>query len=332
MCHLIEKTQKSTILFLIITNMNVFNNKKFDNQSFFTAIKANRNYLMGVAMLLVIVFHFFCWVTNPIGKLNIGFIGVDIFLFLSGFGLSYSFEKNGLLDFYKRRIIRIYPTYFLAVTLTYIFVKWSPIQLINNYITIGFYINGGANRYDWYLESLFTLYLLFPVFYFLSKYTYKTLFITFIIVMGLLYAFHDFFHQAWWYNCLVARIPIFIYGIMFKKYVQSLKYVCICCCILSIPCALIVSGFLGISLLAIPLIWGLLKLSDMINISVKSKIEFCGQHSLELYCANCLVFNIIDEYCNSLLCKGCMFLFSQIIISALFIKYGKFVSQIIYKK
>lgn len=123
--------------------MNVFNNKEFDNQSFFTAIKANRNYLMGVAMLLVIVFHFFCWVTNPIGKLNIGFIGVDIFLFLSGFGLSYSFEKNGLLDFYKRRIIRIYPTYFLAVTLTYIFVKWSSIQLINNYITIGFYINGG---------------------------------------------------------------------------------------------------------------------------------------------------------------------------------------------
>ena len=39
MCHLIKRTQKCTILFLIITNMNIFNNKKFDNQSFFPQSK-----------------------------------------------------------------------------------------------------------------------------------------------------------------------------------------------------------------------------------------------------------------------------------------------------
>lgn len=49
---------------------------------------------MGIAMILVVIYHAFSCVYNPIGVLNIGYVGVDIFLFLSGFGLASSFEKN----------------------------------------------------------------------------------------------------------------------------------------------------------------------------------------------------------------------------------------------
>ena len=122
---------------------------------------------MGVAMIMVIVYHLFCWVYNPIGIFNIGSIGVAVFLFLSGLGLSYSYEKNSIVHFYKNRIKRIYPIYLLSVLATYIIFKlnWSTFDLFANIFTIGLYTKSGEYRYDWYLESLFSLYILFPIIY-----------------------------------------------------------------------------------------------------------------------------------------------------------------------
>lgn len=54
----------------------------------------NRPFLLGVAIIMVIIYHFFSWTINPFGRFNIGYIGVDIFLFLSGWGLSYSYKKT----------------------------------------------------------------------------------------------------------------------------------------------------------------------------------------------------------------------------------------------
>lgn len=114
------------------------------------------SYLMGIAMLFVVVFHAFCWIYNPVGGFNIGYVGVDMFLFLSGFGLASSFEKNKLSIFYKNRLKRIYPMYSLAVLTTYLFLcqnDWGIDDLLYNLSSLGFYTKGGTQRYDWYLES-----------------------------------------------------------------------------------------------------------------------------------------------------------------------------------
>ena len=50
--------------------------------------KVDRNSMLGIAILMVIVYHLFYWVQNPIGSFNIGYTGVDIFLFFSGMGLA----------------------------------------------------------------------------------------------------------------------------------------------------------------------------------------------------------------------------------------------------
>jgi len=92
-------------------------------ESIISNITVNRSYLMGIAMLFVIVYHLFCWVFNPIGVCNIGYVGVDIFLFLSGFGLAHSFERNSLIDFYINRLKRIYSIYFISVLAKYFFLK-----------------------------------------------------------------------------------------------------------------------------------------------------------------------------------------------------------------
>ena len=112
------------------------------------SILANRPLLMGVAMIMVIVYHFFCWVYNPIGPFNIGYVGVDIFLFLSGLGLSNSYKKNSITQFYKNRIKRIYPIYLISVLTTYLIFKlnWSTSDLFANIITIGIYTKGGVYR------------------------------------------------------------------------------------------------------------------------------------------------------------------------------------------
>lgn len=308
--------------------MKVFNTK-LDEEIIFHQILANRSYLMGIAMLLVIVYHFFCWVYNPIGSLNIGYVGVDIFLFLSGLGLSYSYEKNTICRFYKNRIVRIYPVYFVAVTLTFIFVDWSYLNLLFNYLTIGFYTNGGIYRYDWYLESLFTLYFLFPLFYFFAKLRYYALFFSFIVVAFFLYIYHDFFAVAWHYNCFIARVPIFLYGIMFKHCIKSIKIICLIGIILFIPCRYMISLFLGSSLIAIPLIIFSLFLLSKINTSVKSCIEFCGTHSLELYCANCLIYKVIILYCSSLISKAIICILLQFVFSVVFIMVNKLAKKYI---
>ena len=93
-------------------------------------ISRYRGELMGLAMVLIILFH----ISLPrhdsfYGLVRMGNIGVDIFLFLSGIGLWFSWEgmsnKPGTfsrrwLDFYARRLRRVYPAWLVVATLFYL--------------------------------------------------------------------------------------------------------------------------------------------------------------------------------------------------------------------
>ena len=72
-----------------------------------------RGELMGAAMLFIILFH----VGLPredafYGLRRMGNVGVDMFLFLSGIGLWFSWVKNpDVKRFFIRRYLRIYPAW-----------------------------------------------------------------------------------------------------------------------------------------------------------------------------------------------------------------------------
>ena len=78
-------------------------------------ISKYRGAIMGFAALWILFFHE--WVTlfvnNQVGVniegylKRIGFCGVDIFLLLSGIGLTFAIRKGNVLTFYYRRIKRI---------------------------------------------------------------------------------------------------------------------------------------------------------------------------------------------------------------------------------
>lgn len=84
-------------------------------------ISRYRGELMGVAMIAIILFH----VSLPrsdmfYGLRRMGNIGVDIFLFLSGMGLWFSWVKNqSVKRFFTRRYLRIYPTWLVVAGLFY---------------------------------------------------------------------------------------------------------------------------------------------------------------------------------------------------------------------
>ena len=101
--------------------------KKFELKN----ISLSRGVLFGIATLWIMFFHsgllnFESVITSQkiIGIINfiksMGNCGVDIFLALSGLGLYFSFSrKSKILDFYKKRLIRIIPPVLIIVVLYY---------------------------------------------------------------------------------------------------------------------------------------------------------------------------------------------------------------------
>ena len=60
------------------------------------AIEHSRYYFMGMAMILIIMFHLgVVWINTLQLPFRRGFIGVDIFLFFSGYGCCYSLKNRG---------------------------------------------------------------------------------------------------------------------------------------------------------------------------------------------------------------------------------------------
>ena len=85
-------------------------------------ISRYRGELMGAAMLFIILFHVGLSRGDPFyGLRRCGNVGVDMFLFLSGVGLWYSWTKNpSFTHFFKRRYLRIYPVWLLMASLYYV--------------------------------------------------------------------------------------------------------------------------------------------------------------------------------------------------------------------
>lgn len=287
----------------------------------------DRDYILGIAMYMVLIYHFFCWIYNPIGRLNIGYLGVDIFLFFSGYGLTYSFKKYTIITFYYRRIKRIIPLYSITSLLIIIITypnKWNGlIDALEKMTTISYYINPAVSI-DWYLNALFLFYLLYPVFYFLVKKVGVTIIISFIICYLLIYYTNkDYGYTGihWKHDCFLARIPIFCCGILYalnqysikQKYIKAL-----------IPITLLIplyniSIFLSISTLT--LIFILLITHIHFPNIIKQHLNYIGRHTLEIYCSNIITHNIINEYLDySIYTKALGYFLLQILISVILIK------------
>lgn len=133
-------------------------------------LSLRRSELMGLALLWVMLFHAYSY-HAPWRALALvqeyGYLGVDIFLFLSGLGLCGSLlRRPSVTAFWRARCARILPAYWLVVgaySLCLIYlgrISFSTMLWSLSGLHYWFQIPGSFN---WYVSALLAFYLLAPL-------------------------------------------------------------------------------------------------------------------------------------------------------------------------
>lgn len=228
----------------------------------YSLISKYRTILMGIA----IIFIMFCHVQDafdhngvPVTSLaramHIFTVGVDIFMFVSGVGLYYSFTKRPLSYkvFEGKRLARILPSYFIVGGLTYllydlIIKKCDFTKFLRDLLFISWF-RGESRRY-WYILAIVVFYLLFPALYKFIRGGKNSLLrlVAFSICWWVLEeALCEIIPYVGTFRIALARLPIFAIGIYFgelsyeKKSVKS-----------SIAIILLLAGYALFASLKIP--------------------------------------------------------------------------------
>lgn len=179
-----------------------------------------RQALMGVSILAIILYHAYVWIApqelNLLKTFTYGYTGVDIFMFLSGFGLCYSYSKNSITVFYYRRLKRIFPLTILSGLIVSLFAyryedSVTYWDVFCNISTL-YYFGLGGTYWNWFIPGIFILYTSFPLLFYLSKKAG----LLFLIITNITIVFIIGVYQIdWRYTCLICRLPIYVTGILF---------------------------------------------------------------------------------------------------------------------
>ena len=186
---------------------------------------------MGAAMLFVILFHVALDRGDPFyGLRRCGNVGVDIFLFLSGVGLWFSWVKTpDVRRFYRRRLLRIVPTWLVVATAFYLpdylgarrFSR-SIVDLIGD-ITINWDFWLHDELTFWYVPAIMALYLVAPWYMRLvqNRPIYRWLPLLMVVWCVMVQWVLSIHHAVGHLEIFWSRVPIFFIGINFGELVRT---------------------------------------------------------------------------------------------------------------
>ncbi|MBQ8361080.1 MAG: acyltransferase [Bacteroidaceae bacterium] len=303
-------------------------------------ISGQRNVQLGIAIFLVIVYHLYCLGMSdfPFNLFKWGYIGVDIFLFYSGWGLTRSYSNKSIGKFYISRFVRIYPMYLIVVLYTafrYIVQgkTFSVWDFICNATGLSYWELGGSH-FEWYLMAILNLYIFFPLFVKLFNILGGVCLLTNVIVLFLVYNVSFVPDHLF----LISRIPIFMLGIYVCKFMgdknfdRNLGFILFLYLLGAFLCMCLKGQFryLMTTYLAPFLIFAISKIR-LDRIGMCKPLNFIGTKTLELYCAQIPTMTIVI----ALELKGITLLTTyvvlQCIFSILFVALNKYVQMIIAK-
>ena len=188
-----------------------------------------RGALMGIAMLIIILFHVDLARSDMFfGLRRMGNLGVDMFLFLSGIGLWFSWMKTpSYRHFYFRRLIRIYPAWLIIACLNYLprLHVHDAASLVNLIGEIGF--NWNFWLHDelsfWYIPAIMMLYLFAPPYMELIRRhsVYRWLPVVMIMWCILVEWVTPIHHAVGHLEIFWSRVPIFFIGINMGEMVRQ---------------------------------------------------------------------------------------------------------------
>lgn len=171
----------SWIIFAVLAFFLVLTIKKRKESSFFPVNATTE--IKGLAIIAIIIAHIgYLLVQNPEFLTPLSYfagVGVDIFLFVSGYGLTASAmrKKSSILQFYQRRLAKLFLPFWLIISVLYIldyFVlhRTYPLEYIYKSF-LGIFktasIYQDVNSPLWYFTFIVFYYLIYPL-VFIRKY------------------------------------------------------------------------------------------------------------------------------------------------------------------
>lgn len=193
--------------------------------------------LMGIATIAIIVCHApgnGVLMSELLKKIcGFGYIGVDMFLFLSGLGLYYSLSKDsregrGILMWYWKRLKRIFVPYWLMVIpwLAYKVLTgaFGVPQVIGNLFAYDYWMTGGG---AWFVSLIIPLYFITPLLFGLIRTSPTPWVIIFTLLLCLGFSFlreltYDFDSVKNLSN-VFDRVPAFVLGLSVGKFAREGK-------------------------------------------------------------------------------------------------------------
>lgn len=293
-------------------------------------ISTYRTQLMGAAILWVVFFHSTINAAGipVIGTIqSLGYGGVDIFLLLSGLGLYYACKKDrSIAVFYKRRVLRVIPTY-LTVVLVTCLLRWylgemTLVDVVLNLTTLSFWLNTNP-MFDWYIPALLLLYLVTPWFMRLVQSRNPYAVVATTALAGLVLSIIITYTPLSYLHIFVIRIPVFVTGFLVGYWIERDRKVSMPEMIVGTAAALVGLGFvvLGTRLLSYETMWnyglfwypfilitlplctlaaGTLHIGSRPGRSRWMFLTFCGTHSLEIYLLHERILGFTDGLAGKL--------------------------------
>ena len=202
---------------------------------FLELIGKHRRCIMGVAALLIFAFHkhtllctegrFLFAIESQIKR--IAFVGVDIFLLLSGISMTYAIRKEKIGTFYFRRLKRIALPFLVIGAIVAVSEHWSAAAVFGN-LSGYYFFTKSMYSFLWFFPAIAVFYLLFPLYHLLLKRSGSPMLFTGIVLcmwlLGsmLLSGPMKTAGREEFYG-FTNRIPIFVIGILFGEMGQERK-------------------------------------------------------------------------------------------------------------
>lgn len=174
----VENAAIQTLLFSLVFFAFLFSTaKKSDKQTFFDPSQSNE--IKGFAMLGIVFSHIGYFLSNntqflfPLSVL--AGVGVNLFLFISGFGLTISHLRNPLSiwEFYRKRLLRLFIPMWIVLSL-YLLLDYFLLNRSYPLNILGYHFLGFFPRADlfmdvnsplWYFSLILFMYVIFPLFF-----------------------------------------------------------------------------------------------------------------------------------------------------------------------
>lgn len=191
-------------------------NMRFDLNAF---IAQHRASIMGISILMIMLYHQTWFYDGAIWEYShlTGRWGVDVFLFLSGWGIVHSLRKNTIKKFYVNRCVRLWP----------ICIVSGLLQVVLN--SIGFEGSSGfpvvltcLGMFKWFIMAVCLFYAVSPLLYWTLTRSGKITVLCVLVFVLLMKYFHCFEQGnviVTTISMVIERFPAYVLGMYVCMYV-----------------------------------------------------------------------------------------------------------------